>query len=126
MPDWHFYLLRHHILPYIQLLFFCFLALDEIRMRIPLSPTMDLDWTEKRNNTISQMRIGSVFKMRMSILNTATTEQMGYGIISFFVYTKSTNQELMPLSFITVDFTESCGKRRFFPTGIKMRHIPYF
>ena len=27
----------------------------------------------------------------MSILNTATTEQMGYGIISFFVYTKSTN-----------------------------------
>ena len=27
----------------------------------------------------------AVFKMRMSILNTATTEQMGYGIISFFV-----------------------------------------
>ena len=24
--------------------------------------------------------------MRMSILNTATTEQMGYGIFSFFVY----------------------------------------
>ena len=50
--------------------------------------------TEKRNNTISQMRLRSVFKMRMSILNTATTEQMGYGIISFFVYTKSTNQKL--------------------------------
>ena len=32
-----------------------------------------------------------MFKMRMSILNTATTEQMGYGIFSFFVYTKSTN-----------------------------------
>ena len=47
--------------------------------------------TEKRNNTISQMRLRSVFKMRMSILNTATTEQMGYGSISFFVYTKSTN-----------------------------------
>ncbi|SOB72539.1 Hypothetical protein EHLA_1836 [Anaerobutyricum hallii] len=31
--------------------------------------------------------------MRMSILNTATTEQMGYGIISFFVYIKSTNQD---------------------------------
>ena len=30
--------------------------------------------------------------MRMSILNTATTEQMGYGSFSFFVYTKSTNQ----------------------------------
>ena len=30
------------------------------------------------------MRLGSVFKMRISILNTATTEQMGYGIISFF------------------------------------------
>ena len=41
--------------------------------------------TEKRNNTISQMRLRSVFKMRISILNTATTEQMGYGIISFFV-----------------------------------------
>ena len=42
--------------------------------------------TEKRNTTISQMRLRSVFKMRMRILNTATTEQMGYGIISFFVY----------------------------------------
>ena len=31
------------------------------------------------------MRLRSVFKMRTSILNTATTEQMGYGIISFFV-----------------------------------------
>ena len=41
--------------------------------------------TEKRNTTISQMRLRSVFKMRMSILNTATTEQMGYGSISFFV-----------------------------------------
>ena len=30
------------------------------------------------------MRLRSMFKMRMSILNTATTEQMGYGIISFF------------------------------------------
>ena len=39
------------------------------------------------------MRLRSVFKMRMSILNTATTEQMGYGIISFFVCFKSTNQE---------------------------------
>ena len=47
--------------------------------------------TEKRKNTISQMRLRSVFKMRMSILNTATTEQRGYGIFSFFVYTKSTN-----------------------------------
>ena len=39
--------------------------------------------TEKRNTTISQMRLRSVFKMRMSILSTATTEQMGYGIVSF-------------------------------------------
>ena len=30
------------------------------------------------------MWLGSVFKMRMRILNTATTEQMGYGSISFF------------------------------------------
>ena len=41
--------------------------------------------TEKRNTAISQMRLRSGFKMRMSILNTATTEQMGYGSISFFV-----------------------------------------
>ena len=39
---------------------------------------------EKRNTAISQMRLGSVFRMRMSILNIATTEQMGYGSISFF------------------------------------------
>ena len=38
---------------------------------------------EKRNNTLSQMQLRSVFKMRISILNTATTEQMGYGIIFF-------------------------------------------
>ena len=41
---------------------------------------------------MSQMRLGSVFKMRMSILNTATTEQMGYGIISFFVCFPLMNQ----------------------------------
>ena len=41
------------------------------------------------------MRLRSVFKMRISILNTAITEQMGYGIISFFVYTKSTNSYLL-------------------------------
>ena len=41
--------------------------------------------TEKRNTAISQMWLGSVFKMRFSILITATTEQMGYGSISFFV-----------------------------------------
>nr|WP_300654902.1 hypothetical protein [uncultured Anaerobutyricum sp.] len=38
------------------------------------------------------MRLRSVFKMRMSILNTATTEQMGYGIISFFVCFPLMNQ----------------------------------
>ena len=36
-----------------------------------------LDYTEKRIKPLSQMRLRSVFKMRMSILNTATTEQMG-------------------------------------------------
>ncbi|WP_349087969.1 hypothetical protein [Anaerobutyricum soehngenii] len=36
-----------------------------------------------------------MFKMRTSILNTATIEQMGYGSISFFVYTKSTNYYLI-------------------------------
>ena len=32
MPDWHFYLLRHHILFYIKFLVFCPLAPDEIRI----------------------------------------------------------------------------------------------
>ena len=54
---------------------------------------------KKRNNALSQMRLRSVFKMRMSILNTATTEQIGYSILSFFVYTKSTNQVLKFSSF---------------------------
>ena len=35
------------------------------------------DGLPKGKNNISQMRLGSVFKMRTSILNTATTEQMG-------------------------------------------------
>ena len=50
--------------------------------------------TEKRNNTISQMRLRSVFKIRTSILNTATTEQMGYGIISVFVCFLLMNQKV--------------------------------
>ena len=62
-----------------------------LQFRKKISPSRDLELSEKRKNTLSQMRLGSVFKMRMSILNTATTEQMGYGIVSFFVYTKSTN-----------------------------------
>ena len=51
----------------------------------------NLEQSEKRKKTISQMRLWSVFKMRTSILNTATTEQMGYRVFPFFVYTKSTN-----------------------------------
>ena len=39
---------------------------------------------KKRNHVISQMRLRSVFKMRVSILNTATTEQMRYDMVSFF------------------------------------------
>ena len=48
--------------------------------------------TEKRNTTISQMRLRSVFKIRTSILNTATTEHLGYGSISFFVCFPLMNQ----------------------------------
>ena len=58
-------------------------------------PNCRFSQSEKRKNNISQMRLGSVFKMRTSILNTATTEQMGYIIFSFFVYTKFTNQDLI-------------------------------
>ena len=75
------------------LYFYCSLKREKIIFwPLPLIPPKDYCihsfWsqnTEKRNNTISQMRLRSVYKMRMSILNTATTDQMGYGIISFFV-----------------------------------------
>ena len=46
--------------------------------------TVDLDSQKKEKNNISQMWLGSVFKMRTGILNTATTEQMGYIIFFFF------------------------------------------
>ena len=122
MPDRHFYLLRHHILCYIKFLLFCSLAPDEIKIlcrknkgvsleefvnpldfNFPEShillvhstlPNCRFRQSEKRKNTLSQMRLRSVFKMRMSILNTATTEQMGQGIFSFFVYIKSTESNL--------------------------------
>ena len=58
--------------------------------------------TEKRNNPISQMRLRSVSKMRTSILYTATTEQMGYGFISFFVCFPLMNQ--IVISTIAVFF----------------------
>ena len=49
------------------------------------------------------MRLRSVFKMRMSILNVATTEQMGYIIFFFFrlhqIY-KSVSIGIMVLSNI--------------------------
>ena len=59
--------------------------------RFPILTNCGFRQPEKRNTAISQMRLRSVFKMRLSILSTATTEQMGYGSISFFVYTKSTD-----------------------------------
>nr|WP_300650013.1 hypothetical protein [uncultured Anaerobutyricum sp.] len=57
------------------------------------------------------MRLGSVFKMRMSILNTATTEQMGYIAFSFFVYTESTNQNFFVvfcfyIVFVSIESTK--------------------
>mgnify|MGYP000627027719 CR=1 FL=1 len=54
--------------------------------RIPILTNCRFRLDKKRKNTISQMWLRSVFKMRMSILNTATTEQIGYSILSFFVY----------------------------------------
>ena len=48
------------------------------------------------------MRLRSVFKMRMSILNTAITEQIGYDIISFLVCFHQMNQIV-----IHIYFTES-------------------
>ena len=50
----------------------------------PFSPTVDLDSQKKEKTNTSHMRLRSVFKMRTSILNTATTEQMG--CISFFFF----------------------------------------
>ena len=51
------------------------------------------------------MRLRSVFKMRMSILNTATTEHLGYGIISFFCV-------LAPEGMNAIVFGERRGRSR--------------
>ena len=59
---------------------------------------------KKRNNALSQMRLRSGFKMRMSILNTATTEQMGYGMVSFFVCFPLMNRN--PFQNFTLGFYE--------------------
>ena len=85
---------RKNKTPYINVSFleFDFLESHIFLENPPFSPTVDLVQSEKRNTALSQMRLRSVFKMRTSILNTATTEQMGQGSFSFFVYTKSTNQ----------------------------------
>ena len=73
----------------------------------PFSPTVDLDSQKKEKKNTSQMRLGSVFKMRMSILNTATTEHLGCILFSFFVYIKSINQDFslqMPLPTLLVSY----------------------
>ena len=90
------------------LYFYCSLKREKIIFwPLPLIPPKDYCihsfWsqnTEKRNNTISQMRLRSVFKMRISILNTATTEQMGYGIISFFVCFSLNEFQILSTFFI--------------------------
>ncbi|MFR9000366.1 MAG: hypothetical protein ACLVIY_08130 [Anaerobutyricum soehngenii] len=46
---------------------------------------MDLDSQKKETIPYPICSVVAAFKMRTSILNTATTEQMGYGIVSFFV-----------------------------------------
>ena len=48
---------------------------------------------EKRKMIYPICSVVAVFKMLVRILNTATTEQMGYRVFPFFVYTKSTNQK---------------------------------
>ncbi|WP_349089064.1 hypothetical protein [Anaerobutyricum soehngenii] len=52
-----------------------------------------------------------MFKMRTSILNTTTTEQMGYIVFSFFVYTESTNQNFFVvfcfyIVFVSIESTK--------------------
>ena len=91
--------------------------------KIPILTNCRFRLDRKRNNTISQMRLGSVFKMRISILNTATTEQMGYGIISFFVYTKSTNQDLSNNSLGVIAGTLLIVKSRIFRVIMKLAFI---
>ena len=98
IPARHFYLLLHYICNGLFFLFsVCWLHVNEFNslweeLRGEAADvycfyihSFRSQNTEKRNNAISQMRLRSGFKMRISILNTATTEQMGYGIISFFV-----------------------------------------
>ena len=50
---------------------------------IPMLTNYRFTIIRKKKNNISQMRLRSVFKMQVSILNTATTEQMGYIVFLF-------------------------------------------
>ena len=85
MPVSHF--LRRdylHIFFYIKFLVFVSLV-PQINYLIPHSHQLQIQNSQKKEKkNTSQMRLRSVFKMRTSILNTATTEQMG--CISFFFF----------------------------------------
>ena len=67
------------------------------------------------------MRLGSVFKMQMSILNTTTTEQMGYGSFSFFVYIKSTSQYYIVCKRSKISFSIYFGG--FFSSSSHASHV---
>ena len=85
MPVSHF--LRRdylHIFFYIKFLVFVSLV-PQINYLIPHSHQLQIQNSQKKEKkNTSQMRLRSVFKMRTSILNTATTEQMG--CIRFFFF----------------------------------------
>ena len=78
---------------------------------------VDLVQTKKEILAYPICSIVAVFKMLIRILNTATTEQMGYGIFSFFVYTKSTNYYsnaiTAPSYFSSMNFLMSSDLRTF-------------
>ena len=59
--------------------------------------------------------------MQMSILNTATTEQMGYGIFSFFVYIKSTSQYYIVCKRSKISFSIYFGG--FFSSSSHASHV---
>ena len=56
------------------------------RREFPILTNCRFRIARKKKKIIHQMRLGSVFKMRTSIINTATIEQKGCIVFSFFVY----------------------------------------
>ena len=79
-----FYLNEDHRFWYKQTSYFLTDLWDDVRQALKKYLLLNCGFRLGRKKDIFQMRLGSRFKMRISILNPATTEQMEYILFFFF------------------------------------------